>query len=258
MKREITEFSDEIIQELFGAEAAEDENFARLKEYYFKSDVYKNITAELPLRIIVGHKGIGKSALITIATHEDIEHGKVPVLIQPNDISALGLGSTDFLKIINEWKAGLNEIIARKALQSFGITDEPNVASLLKQYGGKLVSFIIETTKPFVEKGVNLSHSQDLLINNLFSSQSINVYLDDLDRGWQGRKEDITRISALLNAVRDINNENRNIRFKIALRSDVYFLVRTSDESTDRGRPRRRAPAAPSACTSSVSGSGRP
>lgn len=62
----------------------------------------------------------------------------------------------------------------------------------------------------------------------------VTVYIDDLDRGWQSRPQDITRISALLNAVRDIANENRGIRFRISLRSDVYFLVRTSDESTDK------------------------
>jgi hypothetical protein len=234
MKREIKELSDEVIQELFGSEAAEDEDPERLKQYYFKSDIYRSMTASLPLKIIVGHKGIGKSALITIAIQEDMEHGTVPVLIQPNDISALALGSTEFLKLINEWTSGLNEIIARKALQSLGLADSDDALSLLKKYGGKVVSFVIDTARPLVAGRVDLSQTQSLLAKNLFASQSINVYLDDLDRGWQGRKEDITRISALLNAVRDISNENRNIRFKIALRSDVYFLVRTSDESTDK------------------------
>src|SRR5205085_3200394 len=35
-------------------------------------------------------------------------------------------------------------------------------------------------------------------------------------------------------AVRDISRENRGVRFKISLRSDVYYLVRTSDETTDK------------------------
>lgn len=234
MKTEIIEFSDEVIQSIFGAEAAEDEDPKRLKEYYFKSDIYRSITADLPLRIIVGHKGIGKSALITIAIQEDYLHQKVPILIQPNDISALGTGSSDFLKLINEWKVGLNEIIARKVLRSLGLNEDQGILSSLKQYGGKLVSFIIDAAKPILEKGVNIDASHKALFKHLTESQGINVYLDDLDRGWQGRREDITRISALLNAVRDINNENKSVRFKVALRSDVYFLVRTSDESTDK------------------------
>jgi hypothetical protein len=37
-----------------------------------------------------------------------------------------------------------------------------------------------------------------------------------------------------LNAVRDLANDDHGVRFKISLRSDVYYLVRTSDESTDK------------------------
>lgn len=44
----------------------------------------------------------------------------------------------------------------------------------------------------------------------------------------------MVRISALLNSVRDLANENAGLCFRISLRSDVYFLVRTSDESTDK------------------------
>lgn len=60
------------------------------------------------------------------------------------------------------------------------------------------------------------------------------VYIDDLDRGWESHKHDILRISALLNAVRDLCNDNKGLQFRISLRTDVYYLVRTADESTDK------------------------
>jgi hypothetical protein len=66
------------------------------------------------------------------------------------------------------------------------------------------------------------------------ASRTLHVFVDDLDRGWEGRPADIRRISALLNAVRDLVNEDRKLQFRISLRSDVYYLVRTSDESTDK------------------------
>lgn len=62
----------------------------------------------------------------------------------------------------------------------------------------------------------------------------INVYIDDLDRGWKGGSQDIQRLSTLLNAIRDLANSELGLQFKISLRSDVYYLVRTSDESTDK------------------------
>ncbi|MBA4124488.1 MAG: hypothetical protein H0X72_18760 [Acidobacteria bacterium] len=61
------EFTDDNIQKLFGHEAAEDEDPERLKKYYFKSSIYDRIATDLPIRILVGHKGIGKSALFKIA-----------------------------------------------------------------------------------------------------------------------------------------------------------------------------------------------
>jgi len=226
------EFDDETIQVLFGAEAAEDEDPERLKEYYFKSETYRNIVSDLPLRIIVGHKGIGKSALITIAIQEDLDKGRLPILIQPNDIAKLSTDSPDFLQNINNWKEGLNAIIASKALTSMGMEGSPIPSDL--KIVGKLAHFLVETIKPLKDKLVDTEPVKKLLVNNFLNSSEINVYIDDLDRGWEGKKGDISKISALLNAIRDINNENKNIRFKIALRSDVYFLVRTSDESTDK------------------------
>ena len=74
-------FSEEEIQKLFGHEAAEDEDPTRLREYYFKSATYDQVVADLPLRILVSHKGIGKSALFQVAMAEDHEKNHLPVLI---------------------------------------------------------------------------------------------------------------------------------------------------------------------------------
>ena len=63
---------------------------------------------------------------------------------------------------------------------------------------------------------------------------AINIYIDDIDRGWSATIDAIKNISALLNAMRDIGGQEPRIRFRIGLRSDVYFLVRTSDKSTDK------------------------
>ena len=72
------------------------------------------------------------------------------------------------------------------------------------------------------------------VIQNYLNKNRIYVYIDDLDRGWSGSSEGIKRISALLNAARDLTNDNPGLCIRISLRADVYFLVRTSDESTDK------------------------
>jgi hypothetical protein len=226
-------FTEETIQSIFGHEAAEDEEPERLKSYYFKSSVFEKVTAKLGLRILVGHKGIGKSALFTVAMQEDHDNGQLPILIRPDDITAIGTDTGDFLKTIRDWKHGLQEIITRKALEEFGINRAGSLSSTLSG-AGKLLAFLKDSIKPYSESKVTVAPVQRLLIANFLKNSSITVYVDDLDRGWEARKQDISRISALLNAVRDLCKENKGLRFKVSLRSDVYYLVRTSDESTDK------------------------
>lgn len=118
------EFNEYELQRLFGHEAAEDEDPQRLKDYYFKSKVYSQVVNDLPLRIIVGHKGIGKSALFQVAIDEETENKRLTVLIKPDDIIGIGEDTDDFLKLIRDWKIGINAIITQKALTSFGMLFE--------------------------------------------------------------------------------------------------------------------------------------
>lgn len=225
-------FDDETIQGLFGFEDAESESISRLKEYYLKKDTFNRVTASLPIRLLVGHKGTGKSALFKVAISEEKEHGNLPILIKPDDIAELGKTNENFLLRIRQWKYGLIKIIGEKVFNEFGINDD-KITSKLTQFGLKIVSYVADTIKKIGEN-VDLSSSQKILIDNFLKNNKIIVYIDDLDRGWEGKKEDIIRISALLNCIRDMANENPGLLFKVSLRSDVYYLVRTSDESTDK------------------------
>ena len=224
-------FNEENIAEIFGHEAAEDEDIDRLKSYYFKGKVYSQVANNLPIRILVGHKGIGKSALFQVSMYEQMQEGKLTLLIKPDDIAGIGENETDFLKLIREWKAGISEIIAQKALVSFGLLHE-GWRGKLNSYGGRLVDFLQSTLR--AGDYVDLSQSKKGILQDFLKSGTIFVYLDDLDRGWQGNKTDIRKISALLNAIRDLASESKGISFRVSLRSDVYYLVRTSDESTDK------------------------
>lgn len=224
-------FSESEIQALFGHEAAEDEDPARLRSYYFKSATYDHVATDLPVRILVGHKGIGKSALFQVAIAEDREANRVAVLVKPDDVADLGTAESDFLKIVRSWKVGLLEIIAHKVLLSLGASGD-GMSDKFKKFGGSLLEFVKRTVTQ--STNLDLSSANPRVIDQFLKDGAITVYIDDLDRGWEGRRQDIVRISALLNAVRDLANENRGLRFRISLRSDVYYLVRTSDESTDK------------------------
>lgn len=42
---------------MFGAEAAEDEPEYRFRQYFISNKTYENLISDLPLRILIGHKG---------------------------------------------------------------------------------------------------------------------------------------------------------------------------------------------------------
>lgn len=225
------DFKEPQIQELFGHEAAENETRERLRQYYFKTNTYEQVIADLPLRILVGHKGIGKSALFQVAMAEEEEAEKLTVLIKPDDIAGLGTDTSDFLATIREWKTGIRELVTKKVLTGLGGGTDQKMDKF-KTFGGTVIDFLSDTLKDHTR--LRLAPAKDKIVTRFLNRRSIYVYIDDLDRGWQGRQQDIRRLSALLNAVRDISAENKGMYFRIGIRSDVYFLVRTSDESTDK------------------------
>jgi hypothetical protein len=226
-------FTEEEIQQLFGHEAAENEDPARLKQYYFKSRIYDKVVADLSLRILVGHKGIGKSALFQIAVQEDAEEKGLPVEVRPDDVADIAAASGPFLAQIRDWKQGIREIIAVKAVASIG-GDGSTAKEMVSGSTLRILDVLAKVLKPTLEGHVDVTPLQAAATRSVQAQRPITVYLDDLDRGWQGGRADISRISALLNALRDLSREDPGFRFRVALRSDVYFLVRTADESTDK------------------------
>lgn len=234
MNQNTITFDDATIEKLFGNEAADYENIERLKAYYFKGKVYSRVTADLPLRIVVGHKGVGKSALIRYAMYEDRINGILPILIKPDDVVGVAKSNVDFLQRIKDWKAGLSEVIGKKTLEDFGIGDNPTL-QMFSQPGGRLLNLLHESVSGLLSKGgINIGPAKEALAKRFLETKKIRIYIDDLDRGWAARKDEINRISALLSAILDMCTEHPGLQFRIALRSDVYFLYRTSDESTDK------------------------
>lgn len=227
------DFTEENISKIFGKEAAEDEDFGRLQSYYFKNRTHQKLTANLPLRILVGHKGIGKSAIFTIAMHEDQQQNRISVLIRPDDIDSIGVENITFSQKIKNWKIGLISIISEKILENIGLMSERETFQDYLSKGGKIISFLSSTFKNYTDK-IDKEKSNELLMKQFLNENRVIVYIDDLDRGWESKVDDIKTISALLNAARDLSNDNKGLQFRISLRTDVYYLVRTSDESTDK------------------------
>lgn len=234
-------FDEETIRSIFGHEAAEDEDINRLKRYYVKTDIYNAIKSSIPLYILVGHKGVGKSALFKVLTSEDAENYNIPISIQPDDILDIKTSETDFLQRIRDWKEGLSKIIFRELLISINdfaidLTNNPSMREWITNIGKLVSNAFGKKVVDLQNSYLNLTTAQIVAFfkNSLFKEKTITVYLDDLDRGWKNSQTDIANLSAMLNAIRDLSRETKNLKFRVALRSDVYYAIRTSDETTDK------------------------
>ena len=231
----LLKFDDKQIRDLFGSEDAENESLTRFHEYFIKNKAYENLTADLPLRIVVGHKGVGKSALLRYSYEEDIESGILSVFLKPDDLSELLKVSreADINSLIDAWKIGIRRCVTEKAVEFItdGYEDKFD-QNIIQQGARKLTSILKDALKVLKPEYVNAANN--VIYNNFIKNNRINIYIDDIDRGWSAREEDILNISALINALKDISAKDDGIRCKIAIRTDVYYLVRTSDESTDK------------------------
>jgi hypothetical protein len=231
----VTIFNDETIQTLFGKEDAENETPQRLKEYFFRNKAYDNLVANLPIRVLVGHKGTGKSALLKVAYNEDQDNNILSLWLRPDDVrgAAPTIASGDLNVRIEAWKKALTQLIAREIAETYA----DMAISTVKTEGtqGRLrdvVGIVKDIFSSQIDKGI--SKIRKSAIEQFQKTSIIRVYLDDLDRGWEAKPSDIRNISALLNAIRDLCGSRNTLQFRLGLRSDVYYLVRTSDESVDK------------------------
>ncbi|MDO9338875.1 MAG: hypothetical protein Q7T61_20975 [Caulobacter sp.] len=229
----MTSLNDETLNEIFGAEDAENEAPERLKEYFYRNKAYESLRASLPLRILVGHKGVGKSALLKVSELEDQDSGILSIWITPSDVSKpLSEAEEDFNRLIDIWKSSIKELVVTKAWQALGVDSERPILTSAINTGRDIAALLVSN---LLKKGGDVVESSKRIVyENFLKSQVIRIYIDDLDRGWQAKRSDIRRISALLTALRDICGSDSNLQIRLALRTDVYFLVRTSDESTDK------------------------
>lgn len=226
-------FDEDNRKKIFGTVDGEGEEIERLKEYYFKNDIYEKLISDQPLKILVANKGVGKSALFRIAYEEATEKGFMPVKLEPEDVAEIWekQDEIDIVKI-KKWKHALIKNISEKVIQNLGLYD-PSISSTIVSMGNKIFSILsksLETQKATI----NLSADQILKIDEFLKTKKIVVYLDDIDRNWQNRKEGILIIMTLIAAMRSLAHDNPGLTFKLSLRLDVYRAVRAKDESGDK------------------------
>ena len=228
-------FSDAQIRRLFGSEDAETENSDRFHEYFVKNRAYENLRADLPLRILVGHKGVGKSALLRYSFDEDVQSGILSIFLKPDDLADLLKvpAGSDINTLIEAWKVGIKKAVAEKAVENFteGSVDKID-ESTIKVGARKLTAIVKDALTKYKPDISAAAHS--VIFDNFLSNSRVNIYIDDIDRGWSARPQDIINISALINALKDISGNDSDVTpnlHPVAIRASASFLPTWAGEA---------------------------
>lgn len=238
------------IPKIFGFEDAADEDTSRLKEYFVKRGDYETVKSDLPLAIVVGFKGVGKSALLKIAHEEDNDEDIPTLWIRPDDVVEMvdSLSTeNEFSKMVLLWKRGIAKLIASRIASDwmFVYGDDAKSALMWAQENGYRSRDFIQKTisllQPKLKNSINTesesspnSKGEHHVLARLLDDKIINLYFDDLDAGWEATESQRKKLSALLLALRNMAADIPGLRARLALRTDVYTLLRESDESTDK------------------------
>lgn len=235
-------FKKENRLKLFGNEDAGKEKEDRLLSYYFKTQQYEDVVSNINLQIIVGEKGTGKSALLKIAY---IESDTTPIWIRLDDLSELYhdiLTSSNLYELISLWKKSLSKLIAMKIASSIHCAvGEDYEKALSWAYANgytekDYISNMFSKFKPIHEKYISTSETEENkgergVFERMMNKKSIRVFMDDFDLDWKGDFNDVLRIKSLLLALSNMCSDIEGLSARIALRTDVYEMIRNEEFS---------------------------
>jgi len=218
---------------LLGADAAEDELDERLAAYFLETATYHEVSrVTAKLRVIVGNKGTGKSAIFRMAARADTAASRLPIEVRPDDLADVAKGSLNYLQLVAAWKKGLAEVIIEKSLRALGEGDAKFLGRT-KKATGQMLDVIVKALGD-EQKGFKLTAARAEAARAFMTNRELVIYVDDLDRGWTGTAADATRYGAMFEAIRDLQRANPTLRARIGLRTDLYTLIRANDSSSDK------------------------
>lgn len=237
-----------------GAPAAERD--PGLDHYFVESDAFRRVQ-DGSKTIIVGNRGVGKSAIFKMLTHRAGTTGAKVIELSPEDHSYELLEQTLLREKQGSWaKAGafaaawkymiyvlvMKEVCAKKfALKKSAanglyryIRDRHHDAemskfSLLISYlkrleGVKLGSFDFNLKARKLDQLYKLEEISGLLpdLKEVLDSRPVYVLVDELDRGWDASEDAQAFVAGLFQACTSVNQLSPNLRVYMSLRQELY------------------------------------
>lgn len=226
-----TPFTHDNIGEIFGSDAADTEDPARLYSAFVSNESYYAVRAKNPITLVVGQKGIGKTALMLVSAMDDKRDSFPNIFIRGSEILSRVSNKDGISASINQFRSSIEEALlsevagklTKAASEHVGVPDGAGgLLARLAQLGSSIAFGSSEKARTAANK------IAPWLLNNV---PSINIYIDDTDVEWDGSKKNADKIAQLIQSCFQIAADSGgDVRFKISIRSDLFnYLSVTAD-----------------------------
>lgn len=239
----------------FGAPAAERDIERGLDEYFVESEAYKRVKAGAK-RILIGGRGIGKSALFQVLAGRERDDGSYVIELSPEDYSYELLTQTMASEARGSWaKQGayaaawkylicvliMKEVSTRriqlgraggqiyKYIRDHHTNQQASKLAALVSYLKRMEGFKIGRYEASVrtrelEKLYKLEEIQHLLpaLKEVAHRRRVIVLVDELDRGWDASEDARAFVAGLFQACISLNCLHDNLRVYMSLRRELY------------------------------------
>ena len=228
---------------LFGNEAAEDERQEVFEAYaYMRKEVEPFSDTTRPVQVVRAYKGEGKSALMRIARTR-IETASSDSLVTIDTVGpnvSPDLESTDFSKWVREWKANILAVVAGEIGSRIGFAwtdDGTSLVELAEAKGFKSRNFVSMIVDRLRSRAIPVERERQppadiarTLTRWAAKMPEVWLFIDDIDRNFDGTKRDELRIAAFFDACRSIAKDIQSIRFRLAIRPNTWATVKRAYE----------------------------
>ena len=240
----------------FGAPAAERDIQHGLEEYFVESEAYTRVRLGSK-RIVIGARGIGKSAIFQVLARRERDAGSYVIELSPEDYSYELLSQTMASEDHGSWaKLGayavawkyliyvliMKEVSKKRTHFKKGAANgiyryirdnhsNPQASKLsalvsyLKRLEGvKIGKYEASFKARELEKLYKLEELYHLLpsLREIASSRRIIVLVDELDRGWDSSEDARAFVAGLFQACISVNSLHDNMRVYMSLRQELY------------------------------------
>jgi len=229
--------------QLFGNEAGEDEDEVIFQSYAIRRPELANFLAQdVPISIVRAYKGEGKSALLRLVYLDLVAQNPAPVVLQvsANSISP-EIDGVESDRWVRGWKANILKQAAREIGKRIHLAFRDDAIALVEEAEASgfrsrnFVSSIADRLKtsavPLERNRPPTANHQALLERYLAGGDFVWMMIDDIDQNFENTPINRVKIASFFTAVRQISIAIPEFRFRIAVRPNIWTIVKREYEA---------------------------